>query len=84
MEAKQSFGSIKESLTKIPVLISPDFQKDFIVFTFALEHTIATVLLQKNDQGYEQPVAFFSKYLIDATLKYNIMEKRALALVKAI
>jgi len=41
-------------------------------------------LLQKNNQGYEQPIEFFSKSLRDATLKYNIMEKQALALVKAI
>ena len=40
--------------------------------------------MQKNDQGYEQPIAFFSKSLRDTTLKYNIMEKKVLALVKAI
>ena len=40
--------------------------------------------MQKNDQGYEQPTAFFRKSLRYATLKYNIMEKQALALVKAI
>ena len=69
VEEKQSFESIKQVLTKTPVLISPDFQKDFIIFSFASEHTIATVFLQKNDQGYEQPIAFFSKSLIYATLK---------------
>lgn len=84
VEAKQSFEAIKEALTKTPVLISPDFKKDFIIFSFALEHTIAAILLQKNDQGYEQPIAFFSKSLRDDTLKYKIMEKQALALVKAI
>ena len=84
VEAKHSFEEIKEALTKTLVLISPDFQKDFIIFSFASEHTIATVLLQKNDQGYEKPIAFFSKSLRDSTLKYNIMEKQALALVKAI
>jgi len=41
-------------------------------------------LLQKNDQGYEQLIALLSKSLRDATLKYNIMEIQALALVKAI
>jgi len=41
-------------------------------------------LLQKSDQGYEQPISFFNKSLRDATLKHNIMEKQALALVKAI
>lgn len=75
VEAKQSFEAIKQALTKTTVLISPDFQKDFIIFSFPSERTIAAVLLQKNDQGYEQPIAFFSKYLRDATLKYNIMEK---------
>ena len=84
VEAKQSFETIKEALTKAPVLISPDFNKDFIIFSFALEHTIAAVLLQNNKQGYKQPIAFFSKSLRDATLKYNIMEKQALALIKSI
>lgn len=32
MEAKQSFESIKQALKKTPVLISPDFKKDFIIF----------------------------------------------------
>ena len=84
VEVKQSFDAAKEALTKTPVLLSLDFQKDFIIFSFALEHTIATVLLQKNDQGYEQLIALLSKSLRDATLKYNIMEIQALALVKAI
>jgi len=53
VEAKQSFEAIKQALTKTLVLISPDFQKYFIIYSFALEHTITTFLLQKNDQGYE-------------------------------
>ncbi len=65
-------------------MISPKFDRDFILFSFASKHTIATILLQKNDQGYEQPIAFFSKALRDPSLKYNIMEKQAFALVKAI
>ena len=53
VEAKQSFEAIKEALTKTPLLISRNFKKDFIIFSFASEHNIAAVLLQKNDQGYE-------------------------------
>ena len=75
LEAKKSFELIKRALTETPVLISPDFTKDFYIFSFASEHTIATVLLQKNAAGQEQPIAFFSKSLRDAPLKYNIMEK---------
>lgn len=84
VEANKSFEDIKLALTKTPVLISLKFDKDFILFSFALEHTIVAVLLQKNDQGYEQPIAFFRKSLRDAPLKYIIMEKQAFALVKPI
>ena len=42
------------------------------------------VLLQENPEGQEQPISFFSKAPRDAPLKYNIMEKQAYALVKAL
>ena len=42
------------------------------------------MLLQNNDQGEEQPTAFFNKILRDGELKYSIMEKKAYALVKAL
>jgi hypothetical protein len=66
------------------VLISPDYSKDFLIFSFASCDTVAAVLLQKNDQGREQPIAFYSKALRDAELRYEIMEKQAYALVKAL
>eukprot|EP00253_Pinus_taeda_P028572 PITA_28572 len=84
LETKKAFESIKAALTQTPVLTSPQFDKDFIIFSFALEHTIAVVLLQKDDQANEKPIAFFSRALRDAPLKYQIMEKQAYALVKAI
>eukprot|EP00253_Pinus_taeda_P014078 PITA_14078 len=84
LETKQAFESIKNALTQTPVLTSPQFDKDFIIFSFASEHTIAAVLLQKDDQGNEKPIAFFSRALRDTPLKYQIMEKQAYALVKAI
>lgn len=74
MEAKKSFELVKQTLTQTPVLISPDFTKDFFIFSFALEHTIDAVLLQKIMMGQEQLIDFFSKELRDAPLKYNIMD----------
>lgn len=41
-------------------------------------------MLQKNDEGYEQPISFFSKSLQGAELKYDITEKQEYALVKVI
>ena len=71
-------------MTKTPILTSPKFDRDFIIFSFALEHIIDVVLLQKDDQGCEKPIAFFCKALRDTPLKYQIMEKQAYALVKPI
>jgi ribonuclease HI len=82
--AKQSFSDIKEAITSAPVLISPDFSKVFYIFSFASNDTIAAVLLQKNIDDQEQPVAFFSKVLRDAETKYELLEKRAYALVKSL
>ena len=48
-EAKQSFINIKKALSEAPVLVSPNFGKDFTIFSFASEHTMAGVLLQKNE-----------------------------------
>jgi hypothetical protein len=83
-ESRESFVQIKKALTEAPVLVSPDYSKDFLIFSFASCDTVEAVLLQKNDQGKEQPIAFFSKALRDAELRYEIMEKQAYALVKAL
>jgi len=66
------------------VLISPDYSKDFLIFSFASFDTVAVVLLQTNDAGKEKPIAYFSRSLRDAEDKYDIMEKQAYALVKAL
>ena len=44
-EAKQSFANTKKALTKAPVLISPNFTKESMIFSFSLDHTITGVLL---------------------------------------
>ena len=54
------------------------------MFSFASEFTIAGVLLQKNNEGSEQPIAFFSKALRGSELKYTIIEKQAYAMIQAL
>ena len=43
--ARQSFEMVKYELTEAPILISPDFSKDVIIFSFSFEHNVAAVLL---------------------------------------
>jgi len=44
-EVVKSFNLVKLALSSAPVLISPDYTQDFILFSFALEHTMAAVLM---------------------------------------
>jgi len=83
-EAKASFAHINKFISEAPVLASPDYLNNFLIFSFSSEHTLATVLLQKNEEGFEKPIAFFSKSLRDVELRYDIMEKKAYAMVKAL
>ena len=66
-DTKKSFNSIKFALNTAPVLISPDYIIDFIIFSFSSQHTMAVVLIQKRDKT-ELPISFFSHNIRDATL----------------
>jgi len=82
-EVIKSFNLVMLALSSAPIFISPDYSQDFILISFASDHPMAAVLMQKRDQ-LEKPIAFFSRTITDAALKYNIIEKQALALVKAL
>jgi hypothetical protein len=82
-EAKVSFQCIKKVISEALVLASPDYTKEFFISSFSSEHTIAAVLLEKNEEIFEQPIAFFIKSLRDVELKYDIIKKHAYAMVKA-
>ena len=83
-EGRNAFDTIKDGITRSPVLVSSDYTKDFMIFSFASEDTIAGVLLQKNFKGFERPIAFMSRALQNSELKYTIMEKQAYTLVKSL
>jgi hypothetical protein len=83
-ESKRAFQDIKTAISEALILISPDYSKDFQIFSFASEDTIVGVLLQKNDQGHDQPIAYMSRALQNAELKYPMFEKQAYALVKSL
>lgn len=61
--SRSSFEAIKKAIMEAPTLISPDYTKDFCIFSFTSYDTLVAVLLQKNDEGIEHPMAFFRKNL---------------------
>ena len=44
-EGREAFKNLKEAISKSLVLVSPDYSKDFQIFSFTSEYTIAGVLL---------------------------------------
>ena len=58
-----------------PTLFSAGYTKDFYIFSFASYDIVVAVLLQKNDEGLDHPIAFFNKTLRDAKLKYDPIKK---------
>jgi hypothetical protein len=48
-EVGSSFQRIKQALIEAHVLVSPDYSKEFLIFSFSSEETFVVVLLQKNE-----------------------------------
>lgn len=83
-ECQIAFEQRKALLATAPVLLAPDFKRPFILYTDASDVGVGAVLVQTNDNGVEQPVAFFSKKLNPGQMHYSTIEKETLALVLAV
>ena len=70
-----TFHKIKQAIKDAPILRAPNYDKPMHIFSFTSFHTIAAMLLQNNEEGYEQPIAIFSNSLQAVELKYDINEK---------
>ena len=72
-QERSSFKDIKKAINmEAPTLISPDYTKSFYIFSFASYDIVAAVLLQKDDEGLDHPITFFSKNLRDAEIKSGL------------
>ena len=77
--ANRAFLDIKDKMTQVPTLRLPDFFKVFEVTCDTSEIGIDGVLSQKG-----HPIAFFSKKLNEARLKYSTYDKELYAVVQAL
>uniref|UniRef100_A0A914ELC1 RNA-directed DNA polymerase n=1 Tax=Acrobeloides nanus TaxID=290746 RepID=A0A914ELC1_9BILA len=78
---QEAFEDLKRRLTTAPVLAAPKFDREFIIDTDASSRGISAILVQKDDQGCEHPVAYASRSLSKAEAKYPSVESEALAIV---
>jgi hypothetical protein len=78
-----AFEQLKTAMTTTPVLAVPRMELPFHITTDASDYAVSAVLEQ--DQGNSrQPVAYISRKLNPAEIKYPIHEKELLAIVWAL
>ena len=73
-EQEESFNELKLKLASAPILVMPDFEKQFIIRTDASFDGIGGVLLQKDENGIEKPIHFVSRSLKPAEKNYSITD----------
>lgn len=75
----ESFESLKSKLCNAPILIYPDFTREFILTTDASNKAIGGILSQ-GTIGRDLPIAYASRILNKAELNYSTIEKELLAI----
>jgi hypothetical protein len=80
----QDFNLIKKAIIDTPSLMSPDFSQDFALYTFASDHSYATVLTQKNVENNEVPIAFLSSAFKGTELNYPTVDQQAYVVFKEV
>lgn len=83
-EAQTAFDILKSKLAETPILIHPDFNKEFILSTDSSDFALGAMLGQRDKFNIIHPIAYFSKKLNPTQLKYTIMEKELMAIVESI
>ena len=76
--AQCSFDALKHALTTAPLLLPPNYKKDFLLYLAATESTIGMVLVQEDDSFSEYVIYYLSRGLVGPGLNYTHLEKLAL------
>lgn len=83
-KCQMAFDSLKAILKSAPVLLAPDFNKNFKLAVDASDIGAGSVLIQEDNNGVDHPVCYFSKKFNEHQKNYSTIEKECLALILAI
>ena len=78
---QRAFDHLRQCLTNAPVLIFPDYSKNFILDTDASDTGIGAVLSQLDDNNRECVVAYASRTLSKTERRYCVTRKELLSVV---
>ena len=70
---------MKRIMARETLLAYPDFSKEFHIHTDASDVQLGAVILQEN-----RPIAFFSRKLHPAQMRYTVTERELLSIVEVL
>ena len=82
--AQIAFETLKSKLVAHPVLIFPDFEKPFTLYTDASDLAIGYILGQRDDKGMEHVIAYGGRSMNMAERRWGITDKEGLALIEGV
>ncbi len=82
-EAEESFVELKKKLTEAPILITPDWDRDFQVCVDVSGYCIGVVLSQLDEEGRDHPIYFANRLLAPAERNYSPTDREALGIIYA-
>ncbi|GFX59079.1 retrovirus-related Pol polyprotein from transposon 17.6 [Trichonephila clavipes] len=82
--AEQAFTKLKAQLVKAASLYTPNLSKPYQLYTDASATAIGACLSQNDENGKENPIAFFSKKLTETQTRWATIEREAYAVIEAL
>lgn len=83
-DCQHAFENAKSLLSSAPVLAAPRLEEPFQLQVDASQVGAGAVLLQKDENGIDRPVSYFSLKFNRHQFNYSTIEKEALALIWAL
>lgn len=83
-EAVKAFEELKRALVSEPILVHPDFNEPFQIHCDASIYGVGACLMQKDVEGNDHSICYFSKKLNSSQKNYSVTELECLAAVLAV
>jgi hypothetical protein len=80
-ECQQSFDTLKQKMVTVPILVFPDWSKEFRVHVDASSIALGAVSSQPGAGDIDHPLAFANRKLSTSNINYTTTEREGLSMV---
>ena len=83
-ECMNALEQLIQAVKSEPVLYQPDFTKQFELEVDVSLFAIGAVLFQRDKEGWQRPISYFSQALNPTERNYNIWDREFLAMIRGL